>query len=287
MGSLTAASRATGLSASTLSRRMKNLEHSLGVTLFKRTGAEITPTSEARKIMSVMGEALNRFEAAVSSATNLSQATQIAEVLRIGAPCCICDFLLAPWMNAFHDEHPHVRIQLRIQEEAADPDKSDCDIALHCGATTIGSERTERVGSFQRIMVSAPSYLEKAGTPREIEDLRSHRLFHYNGAMSDSIWLWKDGKRHLVPADWAAVTATTTGPLMRLVREGRGIVLSTAVFMCVEDLASGALVRVLPDYHEADKPVSLMFHSERGMRPIVREAAEFLRARWKKTVGLT
>ena len=170
---------------------------------------------------------------------------------------------------------------------SARPNDQDCDIAVHCGATTIGSERTVRIGGFRRVMAASPSYLERTGTPKTIDDLRGKRLFHYNGAMCDTIWLWKDGKRYRVPSEWASLCASTTGPLMRLVLEGKGIVLSTAVFQCARELQAGTLVPVLPDFKEADKPVSFMLPSERADRSIVKEAVEFLRSKWREGEGLS
>lgn len=158
---------------------------------------------------------------------------------------------------------------------------------MHCGATTIGSERTVRIGGFRRVMAASPSYLERTGTPKTIDDLRGRRLFHYNGAMCDTIWLWKGGKRYRMPSEWASLCASTTGPLMRLVLEGKGIVLSTAVFKCARELQAGTLVPVLPDFKEADKPVSFMLHSERADRSIVKEAIDFLRSKWREGEGLS
>lgn len=152
---------------------------------------------------------------------------------------------------------------------------------------TIGSERTVRIGGFRRVMAASPAYLERTGTPKTIDDLRGKRLFHYNGAMCDTIWLWKDGKRYRVPSELASLCASTTGPLMGLVLEGKGIVLSTAVFMCYRELRAGRLVPVLPDYKEADKPVSFMLHSERADRSIVKEAIDFLRSKWQEGEGLS
>ncbi len=105
--------------------------------------------------------------------------------------------------------------------------------------------------------------------------------------MGDTIWLWKDGKRYRAPAEQASLCASTTGPLMGLVLAGEGILLSTAVFMCSRELRDGSLVQVLPDYKEADKPVSFMLHSERAERPIVKEAVEYLRSKWRQADGLS
>ncbi len=74
---------------------------------------------------------------------------------------------------------------------------------------------------------------------------------------------------------------------MRLVLEGKGIVLSTAVFKCARELQAGTLVPVLPDFKEAYKPVSFMLPSERADRSIVKEAVEFLRSKWREGEGLS
>ncbi len=287
MGSFAAAARSSGMSASALGRRMAKLEATLGIRLFNRSGIEVAPTPEAQQLLETVGEILNRFDSALSKTVDRSELNAKTDTLRLSAPCCLMEHLFAPWLSDFQAAHPHLQVQLLIRETADDPDRSDCDIAVHCGATTIGSERTVRIGAFRRIMAASPSYLERTGTPKTIEELRSKRLFHYNGAMCDTIWLWKDGKRHRAPTELASLCASTTGPLMGLVLEGKGIVLSTAVFMCANELRDGKLVQVLPEYKEADKPVSFMLHSERSERPLVKEAVDFLREKWKDGEGLS
>lgn len=284
MGSFAAAAQSTGLSASALSRRITSLERALSTPLFERSGSEIKPTATALRLADQLPGALQLFDASLASVLNpIMPGT---EKLRIALPCCLAEHLFAPWMEAFQRARPHLQVELHIEDRAVEPEKLDCDLSVQCGPKSIGSERTERIGYFDRIMVASPDYLKKHGTPKTIEDLSKHRFFFYNGGMAEMLWLWKDNEPHRVPIQHAAVCATTTGPLMELARSGKGIILSTAVFMCADDLHAGRLVRVLPEYREAAKAVNIMRRVPVGERTTVDEAVEFIRSQWGKHEGL-
>lgn len=272
------------MDASTASRKLNRLERELGFPLFTRSTRTMTLTSEGKKAFQRIGHAIRGFDSSLTELRSHSESA-FSDITLCG-PGCVVEHLIAPWAAEFCALQPCVRFHFVIDDAAVDPNLSGIDMSIQCGATAIGSEQTCFIGHFSRKMVAAPSYLKDAGSPRQPEDLYEHFLMDYDGQMADSLMFFKEGKHFRPDRERVMISSSSTGPVMRLALQGKGILLTIPEFMCHEELESGDLVEVLPDWTQANKAVHVMLSRQASRRAKVTAFVEFIKSQWTSVQGL-
>ena len=140
----------------------------------------------------------------------------------------------------------------------------------------------KRVGISRRILVASPMLLARIGEPSTPDELFRFPTLHPDPE-GPSVWrlTTESGDANAV----AIEPVLATGSLDILIAsacQGTGIALAPAV-NCKEALASGALVRVLPDWSGVEGILHLLFTSRRGMLPGVRAVIDFVAAALKSS----
>nr|WP_175772398.1 LysR substrate-binding domain-containing protein [Paraburkholderia phenazinium] len=99
-----------------------------------------------------------------------------------------------------------------------------------------------------RALVAAPAYLERHGTPAQPDDLVAHPFIRVMGLFGDGVLRMLDAQQSPISARvTAAISVNHWRPVHELLVAGAGIgVLQEPV--CANAIASGSLVRLLPDY---------------------------------------
>jgi len=108
LGSFTLAADELLLTQSAISRHVKNLEDSLGVKLFKRTGRRLLLTLEGRDYMTVAGDAFDR----IAAATVALRRRPRGNVLNLSMPPSVAAKWLAPRLARFMEAHPTIDVRI-------------------------------------------------------------------------------------------------------------------------------------------------------------------------------
>ncbi len=115
-GSVTEASRALALSQPSVTRLIKDLERSVGFTLFVRNGRGITPTVEGRRF----GDAVENLFTGTDRLKETAQAIRTSadgEVL-IGVTPVLVYQITPEAIGATHQNKPRLKISLRVNHSA-------------------------------------------------------------------------------------------------------------------------------------------------------------------------
>lgn len=176
-GSTLAASKALGVAQTTVARRIGGLEQSLGFTLFEKTTRGAKPTPAAYALLAD-AEMLER------SALNLQKtaAKQLAlqsKVIRITAINDAFNERFTSILNAFTDQYPDVRFELRPSDDELDISAGDADIAVR-----IANENTQhdpnlicrRLFELSMSLFASRKYVEKYGRLESLADIDAHRF---------------------------------------------------------------------------------------------------------------
>lgn len=133
-GSLTEAARRLRVGQPTVSRRLAELEESVGYALFKRTveGATLTSQGErwlepARRMAEWAGELSRESEHSDASPRG---------VVRIAAPPGIAYDFVAPFARLVRERYPHIELSVLARVEYADLARREADLALRGRAPT-------------------------------------------------------------------------------------------------------------------------------------------------------
>jgi DNA-binding transcriptional LysR family regulator len=275
-GHLARAAERLGMSTSTVSRHLAELEAHLGVRLLNRTTRRLSLTESGRAFHERCVQLLADLEEAESMAT--SAAVVPKGTLKLTCSMAFGVRHLGPALAEFAQRHPDMRFEIELSDRMVDIVDEGMDLALRIG--DVGSQTLigRRIGTSQLICCAAPAYLAKHGTPAVPADLASHACLTYAYAPSGNTWRFRttaggdESVRISGPAH-----ANSGQMLTTLAVAGMGIALEPD-FIVAPDLRSGALVPLLPGYAPPATAIHAVYPSRRHLSAKVRAFVDFLAA---------
>ncbi len=275
-GGFAAAGRALKIPKSKLSRRIAELEARLGVRLLQRTTRRLSLTEA--------GELYHRHCVAMRENADAA-AEAVAQVLtaprgtiRVTCPVTLAQSAVGRLVPAFLAQHPHVRVDMEVDNRVVDLVQEGVDVALRVRATMddSGSLVVKKLGISQALLVCSPALLERLGQPNSVEDLRRFPTVTMSASDGRSHWtLLGPGGREFDLEHHPAYTADDLLTLRYAVLAGTGTCILPD-YMCSQDIADGLLVNLLPGWGPRPGLVHAVFPTRRGMVPSVRRFLDFL-----------
>lgn len=279
-GSLVAAAREVGLSATTVSERLAALESHYGVVLFNRTTRSLSLTEEGRTLLHGAKSVLAEIE---DLDTRIRHgADTLSGPIRISAPVDLGRSIVSDIVERFTQDHPAISVELSLSDGYVDIVGQGFDLALRFGTITDSSLRTSSIGRYRRIVCAAPSYVDQHGTPRTPEDLTRHNcLIMRFGNSLDNVWRFGTGA--------SAQEVTVRGDkvvndgylVRRWALAGHGVILKSELDVR-HDLSTGRLVALLEDFAAPPNPLQIMFPPGRAQPRRVGALADALRAGFRE-----
>lgn len=268
LGGFTEAARKLGVSKSAVSKHVAALETRLGARLLNRTTRRVNPTEiglayfdKAQAVLSAVGEA--------DAMASAMQDAPTGE-LRISAPLSFGLRHVAPALASFLAEYRNVSAHLRFEDRRVELVSEGFDMAIRIGDLPDSSLRARKLAETEMNLVASQSYLKRRGTPETIEELADHELLHYSNLSSGNTWKLRgvSGEDRLVRIG-GRLSINNGDALVQAARDGIGVALSPN-FICAEDLASGALVEVLPNNRPAPLGIYAVYPEGRFPQPKLR-----------------
>jgi DNA-binding transcriptional LysR family regulator len=244
--SFSVAARRLGMPVSTVSRRIAQLEASVGLQLLRRTSRTVELT-EAGAAYLVRCRAI--VEAAEAAHEDLDgRRVAPSGELRLSATPDFSSTYLTPFLIGFAARHPEVRFLLDLTPRTVDLVGEGFDVAIRIGPLADSQLTVRTLATVRPALYASPAYLAAAGTPTHPRDLAGHatlRLLLAGGPQAR--WrLERHGERVDVEVSGRFV-ANNVRCLRELAVGGLGI---TPIDPTVAAplVAEGALVPVLPGW---------------------------------------
>jgi len=177
-GSLMGAARRLQAQQPTLSRHIAELELQLGAPLFERTGRGVTPTATGLAI----AEAARQMEEGASAlARSLAKSRDTTTgTVRITTSQVAATWLLPPLLARLQQAEPGIAVELVASNQLTNLLRREADIAVRMVRPEQGSLVARKLTEIEIVAAAHQSYLDRAGTPRQPQDLLSHRLIGYD-----------------------------------------------------------------------------------------------------------
>jgi len=243
-GSFSAAGRALRLSTSVVSHHVKALETRHGVTLFHRSTRALSLTSDGQRLLEAARRMVDAAEDGFNAIADIS--AEPAGALRITVPAFLKN---SPQENAiwqFARRYPHVAVTLNGSDKQINLVAEGYDLAIRLGSMAESTLRSRKIGTFERFLVAAPSYLETIDKPMTPQDL-ARCDFVALDMLPDKFTLVRGKKEVTVLPEHSRVLVNSISGARSAVLAGLGLQKLPSSEIG-EDLAKGRLVRVLPDW---------------------------------------
>ncbi|MGX5835984.1 LysR family transcriptional regulator [Aeromonas piscicola] len=259
VGSLTAAAVLLGTTPSVVSRGLARLESRLGCQLLRRTTRRLGMTDAGRLYAE---QAKGAFQLIDDAERAIQQSgAQIVGRIRVSVPTTYGHYRLPARLAHFMAQHPQVKVDINITNRNVDLIAEGYDFAIRFGAQKDSGLIARPLEQAALLLVAAPAYLARVGTPDRLADLASHQaiLFLLPSTGRALPWQLREAGRDI---DWVptALLEVTDDPLgvVSLAESGMGIC-QTYDFIVADRMARGSLVEVLPALRGRTRQCSLLY----------------------------
>jgi DNA-binding transcriptional LysR family regulator len=282
LASFSKAAATLGVSPSALSQTIRALEARLGIRLLNRTTRRVGVTEAGALFLQRVLPALEQFTAAFSELDALRGTP--TGTLRISLPRIAMTTVVAPMLREFCDAYPQIRLELIADDRFVDLISEGFDAGIRLGERLAQDMVAVRATREQRIaVVGSPEYFERHPPPLQPADLHRHRCLRFRFT-SGVIYRWEfgpAGQEFEIDVDGPLIC--NDNALMQVAAK-QGVGLAHLMEDLVrEDLASGALVRVLEDWCPPF-PGFYLYYPSRAQMPLkLRVLIDFLAARLSST----
>ena len=280
--SITRAAHSLGMPISTVSRRLSVLESELGVSLLKRTTRRMTLTAQGREYFNQCQEPLALLQEAERVLTHAQKAPE--GLLRVTVPVVLGQEPFLDFISGFLKDHARIRIDLFITNRFLDLVADNVDVAIRFGELEDSSVVAVRLGTTVRHVVAAPKYLRTRTVPTDPADLESHDCVMLNAKGNETDWDLVNGRRKIRIHVSGPISSHDFNSISTFVYRGHGIGLLPSSY-CDEAIASGRLVRLLPEWASPQVPLFAIYSSRKFLPLRLRVFLDAL-SRWRSPLWI-
>ncbi|WP_261815380.1 LysR family transcriptional regulator [Vibrio gallicus] len=277
LGSLSAAARSLNQTPAAVSRTIQRLETELGVPLFIRSTRKLRLSPQGEQFLPRCQLGLSIFEQGIDELKQ--DDTELRGTISLSMPSDTGRGVLVRLIDQFMQLHPKVSIQLHLTDGHADLYRQNVDLAIRIGEPEDSSMVAMPLfRNNYRTLCASPAYLKQHSSITTPEQLVEHQCLcftlhdkwhdqwqftHHKSKQTQSVKVKgrrKSSDGHLVH-QWAI--------------DGYGIAYKSIIDI-YQDLQSGRLVKVAPDWVGEDAPLYLVFTDKSQYSTIFKQLKQFL-----------
>ena len=277
-GSFSAAARQNGMKQSAVSQQIAALEEALGVVLLHRTTRSMALTEQGQRYLQQVRHLLNAMEELEQQLRPDSQ--PLSGRVHIQLPSGIGQRLM-PSLIAFQQAHPALQLTLALEDRLSDLIAEGVDLAIRLSESPPATLAARVLTTVETVLVASPDWIARHGTLQTPAELAHHPHVRFSGVSPDApLQLLSATERISVPVK-SVFRANNSDALRQALEAGLGIG-GLQTLIGAEALASGRLVRLLPDWRLPDRYLYAIFPDARfiphRVRALVARLSEVLEA---------
>ena len=278
-GSFTRAAAELEVTPSALSQTMRQLEERLGVRLLQRTTRKVGLSEAGQAFLARIAPALAEIDSAVDALRQ--HGDRPAGTLRLTTSQVVVPSLIEPVLGDFVRAYPDIRLDIRIDSALNDLVSDGLDAGIRLGERLQRDMVAVPLGGPQRsVVVGAPAYFKKHGTPTHPRDLASHRCIRQRFTAGGAMYRWEFSARgRWFEIDVDGPLISNDNPLtVRAALDGVGLLHTLEIYVR-EHLAAGRLESVLESWLPPYDGFYLYYPSRFQVPPKLRAFIDFMRVR--------
>ena len=275
-GSFSAAARRLGITPAAVSKSVAQLEVRLGLRLFLRSTRKLALTTDGERLH---GQVRRPWSEISDALTDLRQgAGKPAGSLKVALAHTVGREYLVPLLGEFVRRYPDVVPDLHFDNRQVDIVAEGFDVAVGGGIELTDALIARELSKVRIVLVASPSYLKANRTPKHPHDLaRHHGLLRRSLATGRLVpWALKNSVgEELVASVRPVMVLDDPEAMARAAATGIGIAMLPLPH-ALPLLESGALVRVLRDWHAETRPLSIYYTSRKLVPAKVRAFVDYI-----------
>lgn len=283
--SFSAAAAEMNLSPATVSKAVRRLEEALGATLIHRSTRTLSLTPIGQELV-------EQASALLCAAEDLEDVARSGSahpkgLVRISAPVSFGVLHVAPLLPGLHEAAPEVVFDLQLDDGPTDLVSSGFDIGVRIGWPRDSALRARKLCEMGSCLVAAPAYLARKGVPGGPDDLVGHACLSYTHLSHSARWKLEGPDGQEVRIDVPAILSTNSGDAMLPMLYAGSAMAHMPEFMVRDDLESGRLITVLPQWQMPTSALYLVTPSSRSRPARVSAVLDYLALHLPRRMGRT
>ena len=273
-GSLSAAARAEGIAPAMIGRRLDALEARLGVKLLQRTTRKLALTDEGAAFLEDCQRILAELEEAESAVAERS--ARATGHLMISAPAGFGRQHVAPLLPSFLAEHQDLTATLNMTDRVTDIVGEGIDVAIRIASLADSNLVSVKLADNERVVVAAPSYLKRHGTPETLADLARHNCLAISSEGSQRGWTFRENGKNVVLKVGGNMGCNDGQVLHEWALAGKGLAWRS-MWEVGSEIEAGKLRTMLSDFAAPGNDIHAVFAQRRHLPLRIRAFVDFLR----------
>ena len=263
-GGFSAAARVLRMTPSAVSKLIARLEARLGSRLVNRSTRKLQLTAEGQafyqRSVDILGDIAEAEREAAAGAAPRGR-------VRVNCNVPFGLHYLLPLVPRFVAAHPDVQLDIVLSDQVIDLLEQRADVAIRVGPLRSSQLMARKLGESRMVVVAAPDYLKRRGTPKSLTELATHNLITFNFARIFEGWPFREAGKATTFQASGNVQVGDGESSRQLALAGVGIA-RLAQFHIRPDIQAGKLKPVLESLNPGDiEAVHAVFLGQGGHLP--------------------
>ena len=264
-GSFSQAAEQLGMTKSSVSKKIAQLEKSLNAKLLQRTTRKIGITEVGQSVYQHSQRILAEMDAITNTVADAQHSP--TGLLKVSASRLFGRIKIAPLLPEFLHRYPDIQVSLQLAEQAVDLIGDNFDLSLYTGELEDSSLISQPLFTINIVTCASPLYLSRHGVPTKPHHLEQHNYLQWQQggrAPYTHLRLEKHGQ-----IEQPKINSNLLSNDIFAIREaaiGHGGITMLPDFAVEEAVKMGKLELVLKDYTISQYPISMLY-ADRKQNP--------------------
>jgi DNA-binding transcriptional LysR family regulator len=265
------------VTATAISKTIKQLEAQLNVRLFNRTTRSVALTEAGTKLLGTLAPALAQIRDSVQQVGDFSERPH--GLLRINTGYVPYAALIEAHLASFGERYPEITLDVTIDNNLSDIVTGGFDAGIRLGHALQRDMIAVPLGPIQQLtVVGSPRYFKRHGTPRTPHELLEHDCIRHRLNRARFFeWEFRIGGKDVTIDVRGRLVVDEMRATLGAACHGSGLALVFRQFASAE-IASGAVVPILDQFLPPDQPFHLYYANRAHTPSKLRAFIEFIQA---------
>jgi len=272
--SFSGAARELGVAPSVVTKRVTQLEKSLGVKLVVRSTRGLALTAAGDRFLPRFVRLLGEFDEMFAARD--SDVMRLEGHLRIKSPTTITAQLLGEIFADFQADHPGISIEVVLVDRTVNPLEEGFDIALGALPVSYPHVIDVPISPYELVTCCSPDYLRGKTAPAHPNELVDYECL--TTIMFRSTWVFESSRGAISVEVHSRLHASDSRLLRQAAVRGLGIAILPR-FLADGPISDGTLVPLLADFPLPTFWLKALVPRIKMSRPAVRELVSYMQLR--------
>ncbi|WP_417824881.1 LysR family transcriptional regulator [Thalassospira lucentensis] len=253
----------------TMTNSIQRLEARLRTRLLDRTTRTVVPTLDGdayyRRCVDILAE--------LEEADGIFRRTDPRGLLRVNLQGTLARKFIIPCLPEFLERYPCIDLMISDGDRFVDLVHEGFDCVVRSGGLSDSSMIARRLAILREATIASPDYIARMGMPETLEDLKTqgHTMVSFLSGADDKpvpLDFTVNGtvRQIMLPA---SISVTGADSYAACAYAGLGLV-QVPRYRVADDLVTGRLVDILPEFPPDPMPVSILYPQNRQLSVRVR-----------------